>query len=644
MLKLPWRAQKQNKALQTIQKRVFIHAGIAFWTIIVTIALIFGMSAAWYTNVLQTSGLQFQAEAWGFNGEVTVADTAIEAGPGDTGVVGLTVTNSSEDLLYVTVNLSKAQMSVPMQQRLYFYVDVETESNGEHTDRVYINTQKNYTYSLLSHSNLVLTEERSNDVLLKWQWVYDMEGYYFLGSVTETANAEGAVAVVSNVEDYLRPVEYDLDTAVFRDGALVEANGKPLDQFMEDLSSSDGYAGDITSTEWPGYYKVDVDENGYGVWVYICNWAEIQQATTFDTELGKAAANAIQNGAERDSYVARLTFTGQAVHSEFTEVTTISQLQEALNEGGLIKLTHSLELTDTLVIAGGEKAVLDLAGCKVTAPNGKPALELKDGSDITVINGELVGSNIKQDVITVAGSNLTLSQITISGDCDDAIYVVDQSSTVDSCVRLFDCDITASSCAVYMRGNGSSADGYTQVIIENSRLTSDYMTITGNGTPSYWGTDVQVYRSILKGKYAAIYQPQGDSITRVTESTLSGITGIVIKSGDLVVANSTVMGTGTVDQIQAPAIDNSGFSDTGDGIYIECGYKNVMNITISGESTVVTSNSSQAIRVYEPDSVYANVELLGGMYSTDVSSWLSEGYKYDQTTGMVLPTGEAANE
>ena len=642
MLKLLQRAKQENKALQTIHKRVWLHAGIAFWTIIVTIALIFGMSAAWYTNVLQTSGLQFQAEAWGFNGEVMVTDTALEAGPGDIGTIGLSVSNNSDDLLYVAVNLSKAQMTVPMQQRLYFYVDVETESNGEHVDKVYINTQNQYTYSLLAHSSLVLTDDRSNDAMLKWQWVYDMEGYYFLGSLMETTDSEGLATVVPNVEDYLRPVEYDLDTAVFTEGKLTKANGKPLAQFLSELSQHDGYEGEITPSQWSGYYMVDVDESGYGVWVYVCNWAEIQQATLYDTQIGKAAAEALLNGTERETYTARITFTGQAFHNDFKEVTTATELATALNEGGMIKLSHSLELAEPIVVNGGQKTVLNLAGCTITGPNGGSAIVINDGSDLIVMDGILEGTDAAEDVITVTGSSLTLSGVKITGQVDDAIYVVDQGSSTDSFVRIFDSNISASSCAIYMRGNGSSEDGYTQVIIENSTLTSDYITIMGNGTSKFWGTDVQIYQSTVTGYYAAVYQPQSDSITRAIESNLSGMTGIVIKGGDLVVTNSTVVGT--AEDPAEPKYEGSGFSDTGDGIFIECSYANTINVAIEGEFTNIISNKAQAVRVYEPGSIYANVLIDAGTYSSDISELLRDGYKYDSSTGMVTYVGGISNE
>ena len=40
--------QKQNNPLQSARKKIIIQAVIAIQTIVITLALVFGMSAAWY--------------------------------------------------------------------------------------------------------------------------------------------------------------------------------------------------------------------------------------------------------------------------------------------------------------------------------------------------------------------------------------------------------------------------------------------------------------------------------------------------------------------------------------------------------------------------------------------------------------------
>ena len=48
--------------------------------------------------------------------------------------------------------------------------------------------------------SLSLTQTSHNDAKLKWEWVYDVVGYYLLGTVSNGTAA---------VEEYLRPVVYD---------------------------------------------------------------------------------------------------------------------------------------------------------------------------------------------------------------------------------------------------------------------------------------------------------------------------------------------------------------------------------------------------------------------------------------------------
>jgi len=625
--------QQQNNALQSLRKKIIIQAIIAIQTIVITVAVVFGMSAAWYTNVLQTSGLQFEAAAWGFTGEVVISEEPIQASPGQSGIIGLNVSNDGDEIIDVAVRVSKEQMDVNMRQRLFCYVDAATARNEETMERVYINTRDSYTYTVLSHSDLVLTQERANDVPLKWQWVYDMQGYYFLGTVTTQAGADNTEIVVPDVEDYLRPVEYDLDSATFEEGMLATVGEQTVEEFLEALSETDGYEKPIEATEMPGYYQLDVDENGYGIWIYLCNWAEIQQATTYDSQLGQAAADAIVNGTVPTTFKARLTVVGQLSQSEHTEVTTVEQLQDMLSSGGMLQLQKDLELTEALTVAGGEKTVLDLNGNTITGPAEGTMLTLTDAANLIIMNGEILAQDAGKDVISVSNSTLTLSGVKISGEGDDAIDISDENAEADSCVRIFESEIDVAGCAVYVRGNGATSEGRNQVIVENSLLTSGYITIMGNGTESYWGTSIQVYNSTLKGYYATIYQPQSDSITKVTGSTLEGGTGVAIKGGDLEIVSSTVKGTFPYTE---PKFEGSGFTDTGDAVYVDCSYAEPMEITISGDS-IIESTNALAVRVFVPEdgTDCASVVITGGTFSSDISAFVPTGYTYDPATGKV---------
>ena len=49
----------QKAALQKIRRRIYARAALAVMTVLMTVVIIFGMTAAWYTNVVQTGGLIF---------------------------------------------------------------------------------------------------------------------------------------------------------------------------------------------------------------------------------------------------------------------------------------------------------------------------------------------------------------------------------------------------------------------------------------------------------------------------------------------------------------------------------------------------------------------------------------------------------
>ena len=172
----------KDTALSKAKKKIFWQAGLAGITVILTIIIVFAMTSAWYTNIVQSSGLVFETEAWGFEGTIQVNADPVVAGPGDDGVIHLEVSNDSENIIAVGAHISKAKMDKDMQRRLYFYVDTQQVRNEETMSRVYLNSQEGYTYTLFGKSKLRLTKEAHNAAQLKWHWVYDVLGYYVYGT------------------------------------------------------------------------------------------------------------------------------------------------------------------------------------------------------------------------------------------------------------------------------------------------------------------------------------------------------------------------------------------------------------------------------------------------------------------------------
>ena len=295
----------QSRTLAQLQNSIRKKAAMTVLLLMLVAVMLFAMSAAWYTNVVQTSGLLFTTEAWGFDGEITVNSDAVKAAPGDEGMVCLEVNNDGDDIVALSVNISKAEMPEQMQKRFFFYADTQLTRNDEIMERVYLNNRESYTYTLFPQNSLTLTEERQNDVSLQWQWVYDVLGYYVLGQWQEITDADSDTTGKMTIYEYLRPIEYDFDEATTElvedeDGNLTmvlkTVDGETgIEDFLKKVSENDGYKGTIDPSEQlEGYYPVDVDEDGYGVYAYLCNYAEVELATEYDTMLGQAAYDLAQ--------------------------------------------------------------------------------------------------------------------------------------------------------------------------------------------------------------------------------------------------------------------------------------------------------------------------------------------------------------
>ena len=69
-MNFPKKDQQQNNrsftGLDRIRRSIRRQGLLAVATVLLTGALIFAMTSAWYTNVAQTSGLTFTTQQWGF--------------------------------------------------------------------------------------------------------------------------------------------------------------------------------------------------------------------------------------------------------------------------------------------------------------------------------------------------------------------------------------------------------------------------------------------------------------------------------------------------------------------------------------------------------------------------------------------------
>ena len=644
-------AQNANSvALSKAKKNIYWQASLAGITVVLTIVIAFAMTSAWYTNIVQTSGLVFEAEAWGFEGTINVNSDPIVAAPGDDGVIHLEVENDSDSIVAVGINISKARMSPDMQQRLYFYVDKQMTRNDETVDRVYLNNQEGYNYTLFSNGKLTLTEDVYIDAQLKWQWVYDVLGYYVYG--TEIRDEEGNGTGFISVTEYLRPIEYNYDaaTTTFKTDennvlsmVLQTVDGETTaDEFLKELSKTDGYEGTINPEDKlsSGYYPVDVKEdvdgNHYGVYAYLCNYSEIERATQIDTAMGQAAAS----GGAVPKSEARLTISAQKNKNNVINVTSLASINAAmeLKEVDVIQLSSNITIPseESLVIAADQRVMLDLNGYTITSANAGTAIKVEEGGSLTMINGTLDGTEAKTaNGIYAVGAEATLSNVKITG-CTVGLRVADEEGrkSLDSKIHLLGSTIEATNYGIVVKGNGNKSEHLTQLIVENCTIISDSVGISGNGNSHQEGTDIQIINSTITGTAeddnvtTGIFHPQANSKLTVYRSEISGYTGLAIKGGNVSVIGSTISGLGAK---QAPAFHNSGCADTGDGIYIETNYEKDILLEISGGS-IIKSAESFSLQVFKDDAPNVVIRIYDGTFDEEQpDKYIAEGSMKDGT-------------
>lgn len=645
---------------------IYQKAGLAGLTVVLTIVILFAMTAAWYTNIVQTSGLVFEAEAWGFDGNIIVDDTPITAAPGDNGNINVKINNEGDSIAAVSVNVSKTGMLDQMQKRLFFYVDAKMNRNGETMDRIYLNNSESYTYTLFSKGNLTLTDQISNGPRLKWQWVYDVLGYYVLAQKEEVPTQDGTGTVTKlTIKEYLRPIEYDFDKAtktVHTEGdtitvTLDTVDGKTEPEiYLWQISQKDGYAGvvnpekDEITANGRSYYAVDVDEKGYGIYAYLCSYSDIEMETAYDTKLGNLAYQQVKGetldtkDAELLSHTATLIISAQKGENTVVSVNTLNMLEKAIeqNTADMIQLNQNVTIPadKPLTIPKNKRVMLDLNGNTITGL-GEKAVVAEPGSSLTMINGSIQG--IESEEITfgihTTGAEVVMSDVDVNG-FRYGVYLGDHlnKNELDSRIHMVGCEVNAEDYAVVVSGNGLLSDQKTQVIIDGCTLRSNGTALSGNGDVSgngRWGTDIQIVNSTIIGESqggtvtgGGIYHPQKDSTLLIHKSKVTGFTGVAIKGGTVTITDSEIEGNGEVDLVDVDKVGfvTSGYADTGDAVYIETNYGYEIVLNINGNSAL-TSQKAKSLRVYEFTATNVSVNVESGKFYREAipDAYLAEG-------------------
>lgn len=631
--------QQQNsreRVVSEAKKRIYKQAGLALTAILVTVALLFAMSTAWYSNVLEAGSLTFQAEKWELNADHVSSNGNVVAQPGARGILPVSYKNTSDSIVNAYVNVSKEQMEVPLQKRIYFYTEtpytVGSGENAETVARRYLTNSTAAPYTVLSMGQLTMSDDFCTvDTPIYWEWVYDLLGYYVRLEPTD----DGSVIE----KEYLRPIVYDYDKATFdENGNLATVDGKHMDHFLQDITAEDGYLNKFVESNFTTdsktgakYYTVDNDNQntlGYYTAIRLLTKQEIAEANLWDTE--HAGASFINN--------VKITITGETANVEMINVGTTEELTKALRSenGGYIRLSGNLELTENITVSAKKPVILDLNGATLTgSATGGDLFTVGKGGELTVINGTIKNSAGNKTLFGVNNGKLTVSNVTATaeGESQWGIYIQDNNGITaqdgDSIVYITHSTISTGQPTVMVIGNNTTTAQKTRCVIENSTLTSGYVTVCGNGKTVSGGTAIEIKDSIITGNYAAVYHPQDNSTLHAENSTFTGNTGIAVKGGTVYLDNCVV--TGRAEAALAGSFNNNGFTDTGAAVYLEAGYeRDNIAVYITGENSRITAVKQQALLLYhdakDTKTRKARIAISSGTYSSDVKDYIADAH------------------
>lgn len=285
-----------------------------------------------------------------------------------------------------------------------------------------------------------------------------------------------------------------------------------------------------------------------------------------------------------------------------TGYATLQAAIDAAKSGDTIVLKKSISATEI-----GEKKQLQFVKADMNV-----TLDLNQNT-ITAEVGEAIAINAANITLTV--KNGTIENFA-EGSYSDGVYAYKESNNLT---------LTFENIVLKSRTQGLAVQGLTSnsnVNIVNSNITST----EGLG----------------------IYYPPKSGTLTISDSEITGVTGIVVKGSNLVVNGEKTIISGTGPNVDPEtyytgATDGSStLTETGDAVYVESGY-NDRDISVSISGGHLNSKNAKAVRMFvkngENTSAKREISVTGGTFSSDVSAYVAKGYVQNEN-GTVEQLGE----
>lgn len=235
-----------------------------------------------------------------------------------------------------------------------------------------------------------------------------------------------------------------------------------------------------------------------------------------------------------------------------------------------------------------------------TGSKGNTAFEVNNGSSLIL------------DGVTITGSNSVDSNTGIISIKTGGSVTMKNDALLDVGEYVY---------GVYVGDKGTS--GTSTLNVNASTITADADNTVAIGTSAQSGNDANYVINITNGSKVtrelpateggssyepAIFSSNPNTELTISDSEVTGPTGIFVRGGTIDISNSTITGTAPASQFQAPLA--SGTTSTGNAIVSvnssSTNYANYgkANITITGSE--ITSENTYAIAQYGPGSTIDN--------------------------------------
>lgn len=185
---------------------------------------------------------------------------------------------------------------------------------------------------------------------------------------------------------------------------------------------------------------------------------------------------------------------------------------------------------------------------------------------------------------------------------DAYTFTVGGKGKYNTYLKLKDVEITSKDNGIFVYGSNTS------LVLDNTKVKSEGYSVFGNGSDTI-NSNINILNSELNSSSMTIFNPQ-TGILNIENSDLTGITPIGIKTGELTLKDSTL--NAIKDTFEAPTVNNSGISVTGDAIFAEVnknygvvGNKSTLKINILENNKFNLSDNANAsiLRIYNPEKI-----------------------------------------